>query len=911
MKIPQIFLSELWKFAGFRDIINRFMSYKPIYKREKVFMEVRENLIELCKKINDNHYEITPDCAEYKLFEQWITDDQIAVLMGIKGTMKINTVGGIAKRAGMTKARAKELLHECTDIGLLVQAIIPLVNMELYLIPLYTPGIYEFMMLNEKFLKVHPEVAESFYGHASKSQEHHAMNTPMGAGVMRVIPVESAIPAEAKQIDNEKCSYYIEKNKGHLCISPCQCRRVRKMMGEGAGDLDEDRCLFMGHVADMFIRQGRGRAVSVEEAKEIIKHTDEIGCVHQITTLEGGNTFAICNCQPQSCLALGVAQYYNTPAWSQSNYVAEIDPEKCVACGECTPTCANNAILMGEKICQKKPFEFKNADLPDDLEWGEDRWAGEAFRGARNYTEECGTSPCKAACPANISVQGYIKLAAQGRYLDALELIKKNNPLPAVCGRICNRRCEDECSRGNIDRAVAIDEIKKFVADREIEEKNRFIPKALFNYHDKKIAVIGAGPAGLSCAYYLAGTWNYDVTVFDKNPAPGGMLRYGIPSFRLERDVIDAEIDVLKSLGVKFECGVEVGKDVTLADLRAKGFKAFYLGIGAQKASSLGIPGENLEGVLGGIEFLRKVNAGEKIELGAKTVVVGGGNVAMDVARAAARLGTEVTVVYRRKESDMKADKDEVAEAKEEGIRFLFEHRPVEVKGENGKVKAFVCDAGEVECNSIIAAIGQKIDWGTLDTGDMEKGEKGNAIADSLTYQTAQKDIFVGGDVYTGPKFAIDAIAAGKEGAESIHRFVQEGQRLDLWRVASPIKAIDKDNVDFDKVKESYDDTPRQVPGKRIKAIDFTDDRLTFTEEQLKAETARCLGCGASRVDPNKCIGCGVCTTRCKFDAIHLSKRTNVESIPYVDRAEVVPKFIAERQQKIAIRKMRDEAAKQ
>ena len=874
-------------------------------------MDVRENLIELCKKINDGHYEITPDCAEYKLFRDWITDDQIAVMLAIKGTMKINTVGSIAKKAGFSKAKTKEILHRLTEIGTIVQVIIPLIKLELYLQSPYTPGIYEFIMLYEDFLKEHPEVAESFYGHATKSQEPHAMDTPMGAGIMRVIPVESSIPTGATQIDNEKCSYYIEKNKGHLCISPCQCRRVRKMMGEGAGDLDEDFCLFMGHVADQFIRLGRGRAVSVEEAKEIIRHSEEIGCVHQITTLHQGDTFAICNCQPQSCLALGVTQYYNSPIISQSNYVAEIDPEKCVACGECTPTCANNAILMGEKICQKKPFEFKNADRPDDLEWGEDRWARDSYREARNYTEECGTSPCKAACPANISVQGYIKLAAQGRYTEALELIKKNNPLPAVCGRICNRRCEDECSRGDIDRAVAIDEIKKFIADREIEEKNRFVPKALYNYHDKKIAVIGAGPAGLSCAYYLAGTWNYDVTVFDKNPAPGGMLRYGIPSFRLERDVLDAEIDVLKALGVKFECGVEVGKDVTIADLRAKGFKAFYLGIGAQKASSLGIPGEELEGVLGGIEFLRKVNAGEKIELGPKTVVVGGGNVAMDVARAAARLGTEVTVVYRRKESDMKADKDEVAEAKEEGIKFLFEHKPVEVKGENGKVKAFVCDAGEVECNSIIAAVGQKIDWGTLDTGDMEKGEKGNALADSLTYQTAQKDIFVGGDVYTGPKFAIDAIAAGKEGAESIHRFVQDGQRLDLWRVASPIKAIDKDNVNFDKVKESYDDTPRQVPGKRIKAIDFTDDRLTFTEEQLKAETARCLGCGASRVDPNKCLGCGVCTTRCKFDAVHLSKRTNVESIEYAERAEPFAKYKAERQQKIAIRKMRDEAAKQ
>ena len=866
-------------------------------------MEVRENLIKLCEKIGDGHYKITPDCAEYKVFEQWMTDEQIALLMAIKGAMKPNFVGGIARRAGMNKEKARQLLHELTEIGLLVQVLVPKIGLEIYLQPLYTPGVFEFLLLNEPFCRAHPEIAYAFEQHATDSQTEHAMNTPMGAGIMRVIPVENAIPAEAQQIDKERVSYYIEKNADHLCALPCQCRRVRKLMGEGAGDLDESFCLFMGHCADMFINLGRGKKLTKEEAYEMMRHVEEIGCVHQITTLEDGNTFAICNCQPESCLALGVTQYFNTPAFTQSNYVAEIDKEKCVACGQCVDKCANNAIQMGQKLCTKEPIVYKQQELPDDLDWPEERW-NPGYRSGRKHVADSGTAPCKTACPAHIAVQGYIKLAAQGKYLDALELIKKENPFPAVCGRICNRRCEDECTRGSIDNAVAIDEVKKFIADKELDRATRFVPKKLHHF-DKKIAVIGAGPAGLSCAYFLACD-DYKVTVFDKNAQPGGMLRYGIPAFRLEREVLDAEIEVLKELGVELKCGVEIGKDITLEQLRGEGYEAFYLGIGAQKSAKLGIPGEDTDGVYGGIDFLRMVNEGGKLKLGKKVVVIGGGNVAMDVARTAVRLGADTTVVYRRKEENMPADPAEVAEAKEEGVKFVFEHKPVEIKAVKGKVSELVCDAGTVKCSTVIAAIGQTADWGALDIGELKTNAKGYAEADGVTYQTAQPDIFVGGDIYTGPKFAIDAIAAGKQGAISIHRFVQEGQSLTIGRDRLEYKSLDKNNLDLDEIKADYDSTPRQNPD-RIDVAEFKDNRRTFTEEQLKKETARCLGCGASVIDPNKCLGCGVCTTRCKFDAIHLKKRTNVDSIAYETRKKVLPEFIAERQRKIEIRKLRCE----
>ena len=864
-------------------------------------MEVRQNLIELCKKINGGHYTITPDCAEYKALS-WLNDDQIAVMMGMTD-MKPGFVPIIARKAKMPVKKTREILRGLAGLTV-VQVVVPKVNLEVYLLPPYTPGVFEFMLLDENLLKAHPEIANAFQQHATTSQIEHAPNTPMGAGIMRVIPVESAIPAGTQQIDNESVSKFLEANEGHISATPCQCRRVRIMMGEGSGDMDENICLFLGHIGDMFNRAGKGKPLSVEEAKALIAKCEKRGCVHQITTLSQGETLAICNCMTESCLALGVSQYYNTPATSASNYVAEIEKEKCVACGQCTDHCANNAIQMGQKLCSKTPIEHPHHELPDDIEWTPEHWNPD-HRSNREYVAPEGTAPCKTACPAHIAVQGYLKLAAQGRYLEALELIKKENPLPAVCGRICNRRCEDECTRGSIDRAVAIDEVKKFIADRELDRDTRFVPEKLYDYSDKKVAVIGAGPAGLSCAYFLAKD-NYRVTVFDRNEQPGGMLRYGIPNFRLEKNVLDAEIDVLKEMGVIFRCGVEVGKDVTIQQLREQGFDAFFLGVGAQKSSSLGIPGEDLKGVWGGIDFLREVNAGSKPEIGKKVVVVGGGNVAMDVARTAVRLGADVTVAYRRKESDMPADPAEVAEAKEEGVKFLFEHKPVEIEGKNGKVAALVCEGDKrVPCNAILAAIGQRIELGDLDLGELKTDEKGRVVADSVTYQTAQPDIFVGGDVLTGPKFAIDAIAQGKQAAISIHRYVHPGHSLTIGRDRLTYHAFDKENVDFDTVKRDYDAGARQVPGKdAAKAVTFRDDRMTFTEDQMKAETARCLGCGASYVDPNKCLGCGVCTVMCKFDAIHLKKRTYVESIDYFDRPKVLPEFIEARRKRIEIRKM-------
>ena len=572
-----------------------------------------------------------------------------------------------------------------------------------------------------------------------------------------------------------------------------------------------------------------------------------------------------------------------------------METQDCVACGRCVEYCPAGAVKLGQKLCTKDgPVSYPKHELPDGAKWGPEKWDEDYRDKNRINCYDTGTAPCKTACPAHIAVQGYLKKAAQGKYRDALALIKKENPFPAVCGHVCNRRCEDACTRGTVDQAVAIDEVKKFIARQDLEAENRYIPPIVppttGRLFEEKIAIIGGGPAGLSCAFYLAEK-GYRPVVFEKNEKPGGMLVYGIPSFKLEKDVVDAEIEIIRQMGVEIRCGIEVGKDITLDELRAQGYKAFYLAIGCQGGRLAGIPGETAEGVMTAVDFLRKTGADKSYPVEGRTVVVGGGNVAIDVARTATRCGASEVSMYCLEGRDiMPASAEEVEEAEEEGIAVNCGWGPKEILTQDGKVTGIVfkkClsvfneekrfapvydeeDTVTVPCERVFLSIGQSIQWGELLNGSKVELGRGNAaVADPVTYQSSEPDIFVGGDVYTGPKFAIDAIAAGKEGAISIHRFVQPRSSLTIGRNRRQFIELDKENIKLD----AYDNSSRQIPG-IDETIDrrksFRDARKTFTEEQVRIETARCLGCGASVVDENKCIGCGVCTTKCEFDAIHL-----------------------------------------
>ena len=898
----------------------------------------KENLLKLGKKVTDRIPQrlglkpITEADPEYWGMVNVLDDDMVELALQMDQRVPI-TAADLAKKTGRPLAELEPLLERMARRGLLEFNWENPTRTKQYVLGLFVPGIAELFNMNAATIKEHPEVADFFENMTRLPLEDvTAMVPPGGAGIgMHVIPVEKAIPAQSQSLDIEHISHWLKKYEGHIGVGICSCRRAQSVRGEGSGDIEAEWCIGVGDFGDYCTEVGIGRAISYEEAMDILQRAEDNGYVHQITNIDGQNKiFAICNCAPGVCYALRTSQLFNTPNMSRSAYRAHVDVEKCVACGKCVEVCPAGAAKLGQKLCTKDgPVVYPKRELPDAVKWGRDKWSPNYKDDNMLNCYDSGTAPCKTACPAHIAVQGYIKMAAQGRYLDALKLIKQDNPFPAVCGSICNRRCEEACTRATIDQALAIDEIKKFVAERELKEENRFIPSVVSrggkDPYTQKIAVVGAGPAGMSCAFYLA-KMSYPVTVFDRNPVPGGMLTLGIPSFRLERDVVNAEIDVLRAMGVEFKCGVEVGRDVTLDELRAQGYKAIYLAVGAQKSSPLGIPGEALDGVFGGIDFLREVNLGSAPAIGRKCAVIGGGNVAMDVCRTAVRLGAETTVIYRRSEAEMPADAEELAEAKAEGVSFRFLSAPVEIIGEDGKVTALKVERmelGEPDENGrrkpvgtgcfetialdyVIAAVGQKVDLGGIAPEAMTFNKNGTIIADPVTYQTAQPDVFVGGDVYTGPKFAIDAIAAGREGAESIHRFVHEGQSLTLARNLRRFIELDKDNVVIPIA--GFDAARRQVPAHDAsKARTFKNDRLPFSEEQVQKEAARCLGCGATVVDENQCIGCGLCTTKCEFDAIHLSRDLPEASKMYKaeDKLKAIGPYAAKREIKILMNKVK------
>lgn len=867
----------------------------------------REPIAKLGKKITDRIPQklglkkITRNDPEYWGLAGVLTDEEaeLAVKLGVR---KPKTLAEIVKLSGLEEKKCEALLEEMSRKGLLEYNWENPKHEKQYVLPMYVPGCAEFFNMNANILDSNPEMG-TFFEHMSRLPLEKI--TPFvpegGAGIgMHVIPVEKAIEMENESVDLEHISHWLNKYEGKYAASPCSCRRSRLTHGEGCADDPEGWCIAVGDMADYVVEtQKDGRYIDKAEALEILKVAEDNGFVHQITNIDGANKiFAICNCNVNVCYALRTSQLFNTPNMSRSAYVAKVEKANCVACGKCVEFCPAGAVKLGQKLCDKEGCEvtYPRIPLPSEQPWGEHMWSHNYRDVNRINCYDTGTAPCKTACPAHVAVQGYLKLAKEGRYDDALALIKKDNPLPAVCGHVCNRRCEDACTRGTVDEAVAIDEVKRFLAERDLNAETRYIPKktipSLKGGFDEKIAIIGAGPAGLSCAYYLALT-GYKPTIFEKNEEPGGMLRYGIPSYKLEKDLLAAEIDVIRKLGVEIRCGVEIGKDITIEELREQGYRGFYVAIGCQRGRKPGITGENAKGAYAAVDFLREAGAKESFALEGDVVVVGGGNVAIDAARISSRcVDAKISMFCLEQREDMPASKEEIAEALEEGIELNCGWGPKEVLEDDGKVAGVVfkkCirvldEQGRfspeydeeqtvtIPCKHVIFSVGQAIEWGDmLDNLDLKRRPNGGALANKLTYQTSEPDIFVGGDVYTGPKFAIDAIAAGREGAISLHRYVHENCTLTIGRNRRDFVELDKNNISVD----SYDTSKRQIPAKadeKAQAATFRDLSHSLTEEQVKAETSRCLSCGASVVDPNKCIGCGVCTTKCVFDAIHLHR---------------------------------------
>lgn len=866
----------------------------------------REAVLRLGKVVTDRaevllgKEKLTKESPEYWGIAPLVTDEQCEIAIRMK-KRKPRTLADMKKLC--PEYSEEELLKQLADMsekGIIEWNYENPQHEKQWVLPMYVPGAAEFANMNKDVLDEHPEMGRFFERMSRIPLEKVTPMVPLGgAGIgMHVIPVEKAIGMENKSVSVEHISHWLDKYEGKYAKSPCSCRRSRTTYGEGCADDPEGWCIAVGDMADYVVETNKGgHYITKEEALEIFKKAEDNGFVHQITNIDGEDKiFAICNCNVNVCYALRTSQLFNTPNMSRSAYVAHVEKEKCVACGRCVEVCPAGAATLGQKLCKKDGSEvqYPKMPLPSEKKWGPEMWSENYRDKNRIETHETGTAPCKTACPAHIAVQGYLKLAAQGRYTDALELIKKNNPLPAICGHVCNRRCEDACTRGTIDEAIAIDEVKKFIAMQDLKSETRFIPKkvvpSLDGKFDQKIAIVGGGPAGISCAFYLAEK-GYKPTIFEKNEKLGGMVVYGIPSFVLEKDIVAAEIDILREMGVEFKTGVEVGKDITLKQLREDGYEAFYIAIGCQGGRKVNVPGEDAEGVMTGVDFLHATTDNENYKLTGDTVVIGGGNVAIDVSRSAVRCDSpKVYQVSLETRDIMPALPEEIELAESEGIEFHGGWGPKEILTENGKVTGIVfkkCtqvknaegrfdpqydenDTMTIPCSNVLLSVGQGTVWGDLLKDEAVEFRGPAPVADPVTYQTTVDDIFVGGDMFTGPRFAIDAIAAGKEAAISIHRFVQPGSSLTIGRNPNYYKELDKTDI----LVENYDNTGRQTPGHNelIDKKSFRDSKLVFTEEQVKAETARCLGCGASIVDPNKCVGCGLCTTRCEFDAIHLHR---------------------------------------
>jgi len=521
-------------------------------------------------------------------------------------------------------------------------------------------------------------------------------------------------------------------------------------------------------------------------------------------------------------------------------------------------------------------------------------------------------APCVATCPAHMNVEGYVRLAANGKFAEALQLMKEDNPLPAVCGRVCHHPCETECKRKEIDEPVAINHIKRFLADRDLKAETRYVPP-LKPRRPEKVAIVGSGPAGLSCAYYLARD-GYQVTILEKAPIAGGMLTLGIPAYRLPREVVEAEIQVIRDMGVEIKTGVEVGKKLSLDKLRKQGFQAFFLAVGTQKCKQLGIKGENLKGVWPALEFLRKVNLGEKVALGKKVAIVGGGNAAVDAVRAARRLGaSEAFILYRRGLEEMPARPEELEELEQEGIPIHTLTQPVRLIGAKGKVKAVECIKMKLgkpdksgrkrplpirgsefttDVDAVIVALGQESDWACLSPGCACKLTKwGGMRVDATSLQSHEEDVFSGGDAVRGTASVIEAIADGKQAAISIDRYLS-GQDLAAGRAKHWEAVTDVQKTQYDPAKRAK--MPRLPSKQRLEG--FAEVQQGLGETAAVQEGKRCLGCGmacvqacpygviqfnAAQAKAHKCDLCTdlvhvgekpVCVETCMTDAIYFGE---------------------------------------
>ncbi len=657
-------------------------------------MAKRPNILKLATKISlesMTYTGITYNDPEYKILEPIIDDEMCAIMMHLR--LEANrTVEDVAKRAKQSVEYTQEQLDKLCKTGAVRYRYVD--GKRCYFYPIWVPGIMEGILANREQCDRYPVLGESFEAYTRRRLEMLAPmldNGTVGMCPMRVMPVMSAIENDTRTASYDELKTLIE-NATAISVGPCSCRRARRLMGEGCGHLEEDMCMYLNDNAVCYSEQGYHRLITKEEAYEILRRAEDNGLVHEINQTPGfEDATAICNCCGCSCFALRIEELFRTPRAIRSNYIARVDKEKCVACGQCVESCQTNALKLGQKRCTTDPHISDTYDTDRSVPYDR-RTYDPDFRTNRSDVMPSGTAPCKAVCPLNIPVQGCLQLLSVGRYDDAAALIRQATPFPELCGSVCGRQCEKVCTRNQIDAAVAIADVCRTLVRRELDAGKVILPPVKNPTgipHTEKIAVIGAGPAGLSCAYFLR-QQGYPVTVLEKDTVLGGAPATLIPSFRLDRTAYAAEIDVLARMGVEFRTGVEVGKDTTLDALRAEGYKAFFLGIGAGKQSK--------DAPAGTVDARRYLHRKRHTVKGS-VVVLGGGKEAVDCARAARKGGAaSVTIVA----GAIRAD---ISEAKQEGVAFRAPFAVQEIRDGAVSIRSLHGDkAEELAADTVFAA---------------------------------------------------------------------------------------------------------------------------------------------------------------------------------------------------------------
>lgn len=839
-------------------------------------MKKRPNILKLATKISLESLTYTGigySDPEYRILEPIIDDDMCGVMMHLR-LEKPRTAEEVAKRSGMNLAYVENQLVKLRETGAVRTKVLNGGDLGYYY-PIWVPGIMEGVLANREQCDRLPDLASCFEEYTRRRLEPLApiINSgEPGMFFMRVMPIMSIVKRNSYSASHDQVRTLIENAK-YISVGACSCRRAHRLMGEGCGHLEEDMCMYLNDCAVNYSGLEMHRLISKEEAYEILDRAEKNGLVHEINqTLGFDDTTAICNCCGCGCFALRVAEYFRAPKSLRSNFLPKIDHDRCVACGHCVETCQTYALRLGQKNSSRRDIPTGTFDSKVGIPWLRSTQAPD-FRENRKNTLDSGSSPCTAACPAHIPVQAYLSLAQKGRFEKAIELIKQYNPFPAVCGAVCSAPCESACARAKVDSPLAINAVKAFLAEREIKSEKRYIPEMLNpqgREYGIKIAVIGSGAAGLSAAYYLR-IKGYDVCVFEKESVLGGRMRLEIPEFRLREETVKAEIEILEQMGVKFKTKTEFLKDIDTESLRADGYKAIYLAIGADEPKPLGIVGEDLEGLLCAKDVLKKIRLGKKPDFSGKRVlVIGSDDLALDAARSALRLGAAVTLLCLKEE--LNAIKSDIAAGEAEGVEIIGVSAPVLSK--NGKVFTLSGDGGERSFEAVIKAPEMMTSRAAVNALGLQINSNGGISVQSRSLLTTAEDIIAGGEAVRGRGDLIRSVADGKTAAETIHRYVHPGQSQVLGRRLEDFDSMDTDSLVIDgKMAEKNGERLEFAPVDAKKAVkSFKNMRVLPTADEIKAEAGRCLGCGSVTLNLENCVGCTLCASRCAFGAIRLEK---------------------------------------